>query len=66
MWRSGGTWGFIRPDEGAEDLFVHFSALEGVGGYRQLGIGQRVTFERTSDPQGRSLARAVQLEDEAA
>lgn len=37
-------YGFIAPDEGGEDLFVHYSAIEGEG-YRSLEEGERVSYE---------------------
>ncbi|MBW3657922.1 MAG: cold-shock protein [Actinobacteria bacterium] len=37
-------FGFIQPDEGGEDLFVHFSAIQ-TQGYKSLDEGQKVTFE---------------------
>jgi cold shock protein len=44
-------FGFIAPDDGSADVFVHFSAIDG-GGYRELGEGQRVQFETTQGPKG--------------
>lgn len=44
-------FGFISPDDGSADVFVHFSAIEG-GGYRELSEGQRVQFETTQGPKG--------------
>jgi CspA family cold shock protein len=44
-------FGFITPDEGGEDLFVHHSAIE-MQGYRELTEGQRVEYEKTSGPKG--------------
>jgi cold shock protein len=37
-------YGFIIPDEGGEDLFVHYSAIEG-GGFRNLEEGEKVSYE---------------------
>ncbi len=37
-------YGFISPDDGGEDLFVHYSGIEGAG-FRSLDEGDRVTYE---------------------
>lgn len=37
------TYGFVRPDAGGKDLFVHHTALK-MDGYKTLKEGQRVTF----------------------
>jgi cold shock protein len=37
-------FGFIAPEDGGEDLFVHFSAIQSQG-YKSLDEGQRVSFE---------------------
>jgi CspA family cold shock protein len=37
-------YGFIAPDEGGEDLFVHYSSIEG-SGFRSLEEGERVSYE---------------------
>jgi CspA family cold shock protein len=37
-------YGFIAPDDGGEDVFVHFSNIAG-SGYRNLDEGQKVEFE---------------------
>ena len=37
-------FGFITPDDGAKDLFVHYSEIQG-SGYRSLEENQRVQFE---------------------
>ncbi len=37
-------YGFIRPDEGGDDLFVHYSYIR-MDGYRSLKAGQAVAFD---------------------
>lgn len=44
-------YGFITRDDGAGDVFVHYSAIEG-DGFRTLAEGQRVNFEVTDGPKG--------------
>lgn len=44
-------YGFVTPDDGTPDVFVHFSAIEG-SGYRELTEGQRVQFESESGQKG--------------
>ncbi len=53
-------FGFIAPDDGSADVFVHFSAIEG-SGYRELTEGQHVEFDTTRGPKGlqASSVRAV-------
>ncbi|MCX5973954.1 MAG: cold-shock protein [bacterium] len=43
-------YGFIEVD-GGDDVFVHFSAIQG-DGYRSLDEGQRVSFDITKGPKG--------------
>ena len=40
-------FGFIKPDDGGEDVFAHFSEIQGAG-FRNLAENQRVQFELTS------------------
>ena len=54
-------FGFITPDDGSDDVFVHISALE-KSGINQLNDGQKVSFEVVSN-KGRSAAADVQLQD---
>ncbi|HOE12941.1 MAG TPA: cold-shock protein [bacterium] len=44
-------YGFIVPDEGGKDLFVHYSNIEGQG-FRSLEEGQRVEFEPAQGRKG--------------
>lgn len=44
-------FGFITPDEGGNDIFVHFSAVRGAG-YRSLDAGARVAFDVGPGPKG--------------
>lgn len=44
-------YGFITPDHGGKDLFVHFSAIQGAG-HKSLFDGQRVSFITEKSPRG--------------
>ena len=44
-------FGFISPDDGGKDVFVHFSAIEG-GGYRSLEENQKVSYTVTQGNKG--------------
>ena len=48
-------FGFIAPDGGAADVFVHFSAIVG-DGYKSLEDNQRVEFETTQGQKGPQAA----------
>ena len=53
-------FGFITDDNGGEDVFVHFSAIQ-ADGFRTLEEGQKVTFETEADPKNSSKLRAVNV-----
>ncbi|MFT4012229.1 MAG: cold-shock protein [Paracoccus sp. (in: a-proteobacteria)] len=53
-------FGFIAPEDGGKDVFVHISAVERAG-LRGLEDGQAVTFELESGRDGRQSARNLQL-----
>lgn len=57
-------YGFIQPDGGGSDVFVHITALEKIGA-RTLNEGQRVSFELATN-KGRTSAANLKLIDEAA
>ena len=44
-------YGFITPDDGGKDLFVHHSEIQ-TSGYRELNEGQKVEFSATQGPKG--------------
>jgi CspA family cold shock protein len=48
-------YGFIQPDDGGKDVFVHATALERAG-IRGLHEGQKVSFETQSDPRSGKVA----------
>lgn len=52
-------YGFITS-EGNEDVFVHFSAIEG-DGFKSLDEGQQVEFEVVDGPRGPQAANVVKL-----
>ncbi len=51
-------FGFISPDDGEMDIFVHFSTIKSEG-YKSLKEGQSVTYEAEEGPKG---WHAVQVE----
>ena len=56
-------YGFIKPDDGGRDIFVHITALEQAG-LQTLTEGQRLTYEIEPDKKGKG-PKAVQLQIQA-
>ncbi|MEM0943579.1 MAG: cold-shock protein [Pseudomonadota bacterium] len=55
-------YGFIAPDEGGKDVFVHISAVERAG-LQSLADGQKLTYELATDKRsGRVAADELQVE----
>lgn len=51
-------FGFIAQDDGGDDVFVHFSAIQG-GGFRTLTEGQKVSFEIEQGAKGPQASNVV-------
>jgi len=52
-------YGFIRPDDGSKDVFVHISAVERAG-MRSLAEGQKITYEIVTE-RGKQAAGNLQM-----
>ena len=53
-------FGFITPENGEKDVFVHFSAIQG-GGFKSLAEGQKVQFEITNGDKGPQASNVTEL-----
>lgn len=51
-------FGFITPEVGSDDLFVHFSSIQG-NGFKSLKEGQKVTFTAAQGPRGMQAEEVV-------
>jgi cold shock protein len=55
-------FGFIEPEDGGKDAFVHISAVEAAG-IATLNDGQKVTYELVSGRDGKEAAENIALRD---
>jgi CspA family cold shock protein len=53
-------FGFIASDDGSEEVFVHFSAIQG-NGFKTLAEGQKVMYDTERDPKDSRKMRAVNV-----
>ena len=53
-------YGFVTPEDGSKDVFVHHSAIQGEG-FKSLSEGQKVEFETTQGPKGPQASNVVKL-----
>jgi len=53
-------FGFITPDSGGEDLFAHFSEIQG-NGFKSLQENQKVSFEVTQGAKGKQASKITPL-----
>jgi CspA family cold shock protein len=54
-------YGFIAPDEGSKDLFVHFSNIAGEG-FKSLSEGSRVEYEAREGTKGPEATNVIPIE----
>ena len=55
-------FGFVTPDGGAKDVFVHFSGIVGQSGFKTLIEGEPVEFEVEDTPKGPAAVKVKRLD----
>jgi CspA family cold shock protein len=56
-------WGFIVPEDGGDDIFVHFSSVQGTG-YKSLVAGQIVNFDLERGERGLHATNVTALSEQ--
>jgi len=54
-------FGFIQPEDGSQDCFVHHSDIQAQG-FRSLSEGEKVEFERVENPKGPAAENVTKVE----
>ncbi|KTD05927.1 Cold shock-like protein CspD [Legionella gratiana] len=57
-------WGFIIPENGGDDIFVHFSSIHGIG-YKTLAPGQMVNYDVEQGDKGLHATNVLVLNETA-
>ncbi|NEG54324.1 cold-shock protein [Bifidobacterium platyrrhinorum] len=57
---NGKGYGFITPDGGGDDVFVHYSVIQGEG-FKTLDEGDKVEYEAEKGPKGMQATKVVKL-----
>ncbi|MGY4983752.1 cold-shock protein [Streptomyces sp. 900105755] len=52
-------FGFIEPDDGGKEVFVHFSAIQDTSGYKELFEGDLVSYDVIQGPKGPQAENVV-------
>lgn len=60
FFNSAKSYGFIMPDEGGEDIFIHMTELER-SGYEGINIGAKVSYETRTNAKGKTQAVNIKI-----
>ncbi|MFM6057656.1 MAG: cold shock domain-containing protein, partial [Microcystis aeruginosa] len=59
-WKDDRGFGFIKPDNGGKEVFLHISALKGVG--RSPKVGDTILYEQVAEPDGKIRAARASIQ----